>query len=291
MVTLLGCGLEWCFFFEGLGMVPIWFRLRLTSIRKLKKRMRMTPNTVMKFEDLKEHGRESAVKVMKFEDLKEDGSESAVKVEELLKEYDYACTLRVRMPISSDLNQKQMNSRSTSENNGLKPVRVYVLIFKQVCYELNLFVSNDMLQQRQHRRLSLTVPQRSAGKPTRVQFQQHRQQQQQQPNQATASQPQSDQQSFHLVDETKDENEEELILSSTLKKMSHGQRLKSKATNNKEKETQVEVKKRTRMMWSQEEELILAERFIQISEDPKTGCDQQKDMFWYKILEVYNVEA
>ncbi|GJZ98961.1 hypothetical protein Tco_0671512 [Tanacetum coccineum] len=45
------------------------------------------------------------------------------------------------------------------------------------------------------------------------------------------------------------------------------------------------------MVWSQDEELILAESFIQISEDPKTGCDQQKDTFWYKILEVYNVEA
>ncbi|GKA54462.1 hypothetical protein Tco_0753411 [Tanacetum coccineum] len=45
------------------------------------------------------------------------------------------------------------------------------------------------------------------------------------------------------------------------------------------------------MVWSQDEELILAESFIQISEDPKTGCDQQKDSFWYKILDVYNVEA
>ncbi|GJW74488.1 Myb/SANT-like domain-containing protein [Tanacetum coccineum] len=34
-------------------------------------------------------------------------------------------------------------------------------------------------------------------------------QQQQQPNQATASQPQSDQQSYHLVDETEDDNEDE----------------------------------------------------------------------------------
>nr|GEW86291.1 glutathione S-transferase T3-like isoform X1 [Tanacetum cinerariifolium] len=25
--------------------------------------------------------------------------------------------------------------------------------------------------------------------------------------------------------------------------------------------------------------------------DPKTGCDQQKDTFWYKILDVYNTEA
>ncbi|GJV98255.1 ribonuclease H-like domain-containing protein, partial [Tanacetum coccineum] len=117
------------------------------------------------------------------------------------------------------------------------------------------------------------------------------QQQQQQPNQATASQPRSDQQFFHLVDETEDENEEEPIPTPTSKKTSRGPRLKSKATKNKEKETQVEVKKRARMVWSQDEELILAESFIQISEDPKMGCDQQKDSFWYKILEVYNAEA
>ncbi|GKA13752.1 hypothetical protein Tco_0693398 [Tanacetum coccineum] len=123
------------------------------------------------------------------------------------------------------------------------------------------------------------------------QFQQHHQQQQQPPNQATASQPQSDQQSFHLVDETEDENEEEPILTPTSKKTRRGPRLKSKAIKNKEKETQVEFKKRARIVWSQDEELILAESFIQISKDPKTGCDQQKDTFWYQILEVYNVEA
>nr|GEV51212.1 hypothetical protein [Tanacetum cinerariifolium] len=65
------------------------------------------------------------------------------------------------------------------------------------------------------------------------QFQQH-QQQQQQP-------PQSDQQSFHLVDETEDENKEEPIPTLTSKKTSRGLRLKSKATKNKEKETQVDV--------------------------------------------------
>ena len=35
----------------------------------------------------------------------------------------------------------------------------------------------------------------------------------------------------------------------------------------------------------------MAESFIQIFEDPKTGCDQQKETFWYKILDVYNTEA
>ncbi|GKA13870.1 hypothetical protein Tco_0693516 [Tanacetum coccineum] len=119
-------------------------------------------------------------------------------------------------------------------------------------------------------------------------------QQQQQPNQATASQPRSDQQSFHLVDETEDENKEEPIPAPTSKKTSRGPRLKSKAVKNKEKEKQVEVKKRARMLWSQDEELILAESFIQISEDPKTGCDQQKDSFWWdRDLDslVYNAEA
>ncbi|GJS41183.1 hypothetical protein Tco_0566226 [Tanacetum coccineum] len=94
-------------------------------------------------------------------------------------------------------------------------------------------------------------------------FNQFSQQQQQQPNQFTASQPQSDHQSFNLIDETEDENEEEPIPTPTSKKTSRGQH----------------------------EELLLAESFIQISEDPKTGCDQQKDTFWYKILDVYNTEA
>nr|GEW35356.1 hypothetical protein [Tanacetum cinerariifolium] len=115
--------------------------------------------------------------------------------------------------------------------------------------------------------------------------------QQQQPNQPTASQPRSNQQSFHLVDETEDENEEEPISTPTSKKTSRGPRLKSKAAKNKEKETQVEVKKRARIVWSQEEKLILAESFVQIFEDLKTGCDQQKDSFWYNILDVYNVES
>nr|GEV51208.1 hypothetical protein [Tanacetum cinerariifolium] len=55
------------------------------------------------------------------------------------------------------------------------------------------------------------------------QFQQHQQQQQQPP-------PQSDQQSFHLVDETEDENKEEPIPTLTSKKTSRGLRLKLKAT-------------------------------------------------------------
>nr|GEY27301.1 RNA-directed DNA polymerase, eukaryota, reverse transcriptase zinc-binding domain protein [Tanacetum cinerariifolium] len=80
------------------------------------------------------------------------------------------------------------------------------------------------------------------------------QQQQQQPNPPTASQPRSDQQSFHLVDEIEDENEEEPIPTPTSKKTSRGPRLKSKAAKNKEKETQVEVKKRARI-WGERSRL------------------------------------
>nr|GEX73099.1 hypothetical protein [Tanacetum cinerariifolium] len=115
--------------------------------------------------------------------------------------------------------------------------------------------------------------------------------QQQQPNQSTASQPQSDHQSFNLIDETEDENEKEPIPTPTSKKTSRGPRLKAKAKQTKDTESQVEIKKRARNVWTQNEELLLAKSFIQISEDPKTGCDQQKDTFWYKILDVYNTEA
>ncbi|GKD51032.1 hypothetical protein Tco_1280008 [Tanacetum coccineum] len=37
--------------------------------------------------------------------------------------------------------------------------------------------------------------------------------------------------------------------------------------------------------------IALEECFIQVSEDPKTGCDQKRDTFWYKIQNVYNKEA
>ncbi|GJX36298.1 hypothetical protein Tco_0247855 [Tanacetum coccineum] len=60
---------------------------------------------------------------------------------------------------------------------------------------------------------------------------------------------------------------------------------------NKEKEPQVEKQKRVRNAWTQVEELLLAECYIQVSEDPKTGCDQKRDTFWYKILNVSNKEA
>ncbi|GJV44618.1 retrotransposon protein, putative, ty1-copia subclass [Tanacetum coccineum] len=94
--------------------------------------------------------------------------------------------------------------------------------------------------------------------------------QQQQPNQSTASQPQSDHQSFNLIDETEDENAEEPIPTPTSKKTSRGARLKAKAKKTKETESQVEIKKRARNVWTQDEELLLTESFIQIFEDPKT---------------------
>ncbi|GKC27376.1 hypothetical protein Tco_1034670, partial [Tanacetum coccineum] len=53
------------------------------------------------------------------------------KVEELLKEYDNVCTLRVRMSISSDFNQKHMNSRSTSESEILYAFFVLLYFLKQ----------------------------------------------------------------------------------------------------------------------------------------------------------------
>ncbi|GJT83285.1 hypothetical protein Tco_1057627 [Tanacetum coccineum] len=96
--------------------------------------------------------------------------------------------------------------------------------------------------------------------------QMHQQQPQQLPNQFTTSQSHSEQQSHHLG----------------TSKPSRGGRMKSMSKKNKEKEPQVEKQKRVRNAWTQDEELLLAECFIQVSEDPKTGCDQKRDTFWYK---------
>ncbi|GJW49851.1 hypothetical protein Tco_0091202 [Tanacetum coccineum] len=89
----------------------------------------------------------------------------------------------------------------------------------------------------------------------------------------------------------KDTEDEEEPLPTPTSKPSRGVRLKSKAKKNKEKEPPVEKQKRIRNAWTQDEELLLAECFIQVSEDPKTGCDQKRDTFWYKIQNVYNKEA
>ncbi|GJR92865.1 hypothetical protein Tco_0265039 [Tanacetum coccineum] len=114
---------------------------------------------------------------------------------------------------------------------------------------------------------------------------------QQQSNQFTTSQPHSEQQSHHLVDETEEEEEEPLPTPTS--KPNRG-RKKSVAKRNKGKDVEVEKETkegRIRHAWTQAEELLLAESFIQISEDPKTGCDQKLATFWYKILDVYNQEA
>ncbi|GJR83753.1 hypothetical protein Tco_0154538 [Tanacetum coccineum] len=48
---------------------------------------------------------------------------------------------------------------------------------------------------------------------------------------------------------------------------------------------------KVRPFWSQEEDMLLAECFIQIFEDPRIGSDQKNDTFWYKILDSYNDQA
>ncbi|GJV41563.1 hypothetical protein Tco_1420003 [Tanacetum coccineum] len=98
---------------------------------------------------------------------------------------------------------------------------------------------------------------------------------QQQSNQFTNSQPHSEQQSHHLVDETKEEEEEPVPTPTS--KPNRG-RKKSVAKRNKGKDVEVEKETkegRIRHAWTQADELLLAESFIQISEDPKTGCDKK----------------
>ncbi|GJY55500.1 hypothetical protein Tco_0454615 [Tanacetum coccineum] len=86
-------------------------------------------------------------------------------------------------------------------------------------------------------------------------FNQYSQQQQQ--NQSTGFQPPSDHQSFNLIDETEDENEEDPIPTPTPKKSNRDARLKAKAKKTKDTESQVEIKKRARNVWTQNEELLL----------------------------------
>nr|GEW99034.1 myb-like domain, Myb/SANT-like DNA-binding domain protein [Tanacetum cinerariifolium] len=59
------------------------------------------------------------------------------------------------------------------------------------------------------------------------------------------------------------------------------------ATRNVDPEPQAETVK-VHTFWSQDEELLLAESFIQIFEDPRIGSDQKSDTFWYRILDAYN---
>ncbi|GJV19799.1 ribonuclease H-like domain-containing protein [Tanacetum coccineum] len=46
----------------------------------------------------------------------------------------------------------------------------------------------------------------------------------------------------------------------------------------------------TRNFWAQDEELLLAECYKQISEDP-IGSEQKNKTFWYKVLDQYNEQA
>ncbi|GJW22581.1 hypothetical protein Tco_0033203 [Tanacetum coccineum] len=100
--------------------------------------------------------------------------------------------------------------------------------------------------------------------------------------------PNPNQPNWISVEDTEDEEEP---LPTPTSKPSRGGRMKSMSKKNKEKEPQVEKQKRVRNAWTQDEELLLAECFIQVFEDPKTGCDQKRDTFWYKIQNVYNKEA
>ncbi|GJR02858.1 hypothetical protein Tco_0525842 [Tanacetum coccineum] len=97
------------------------------------------------------------------------------------------------------------------------------------------------------------------------------------------SQQQSDQQSHQPQDEV----DETVPTLSSKKNVTRGKRIKKMAKRNVEPEPQAEAVK-VRNFWSQDEELLLTECFIQISEDPKIGSDQKNDTFWYKLLEVYN---
>ncbi|GKB35941.1 hypothetical protein Tco_0880883 [Tanacetum coccineum] len=47
----------------------------------------------------------------------------------------------------------------------------------------------------------------------------------------------------------------------------------------------------SRNYWNQDEELLLAECYIQISEDPNVGSEQKNEMLWYKVLDKYNEHA
>ncbi|GJQ93125.1 hypothetical protein Tco_0004264 [Tanacetum coccineum] len=74
------------------------------------------------------------------------------------------------------------------------------------------------------------------------------------------------------------------------KKTSRGPRVKSKSKKSKEKETQVKTK-RARHAWSQEEELLLAECFIQVSEHPRIVLETlvhggENDEDWMTRVEI-----
>ncbi|GKG24282.1 RNA-directed DNA polymerase, eukaryota, reverse transcriptase zinc-binding domain protein [Tanacetum coccineum] len=60
---------------------------------------------------------------------------------------------------------------------------------------------------------------------------------------------------------------------------------KSKAKGRKPRPNKIDV---THTCWTQEEEKLLTEMFIQISEDPQLGIDQSHKTFWGKVTSEYN---
>lgn len=63
-------------------------------------------------------------------------------------------------------------------------------------------------------------------------------------------------------------------------------RCKTKAKKPWDKKTDI-----IRTLWSRNEELILAECYIQVYKDPNVGSDQNNDIFCYKVLNQYNPQA
>ncbi|GKB92029.1 hypothetical protein Tco_0964301 [Tanacetum coccineum] len=46
-----------------------------------------------------------------------------------------------------------------------------------------------------------------------------------------------------------------------------------------------------RNFWTEDEELLLAECYIHIYEDPNIGSEQKNETFWYKVLDQYNEQT
>ncbi|GKC77440.1 axial regulator YABBY 1 [Tanacetum coccineum] len=47
----------------------------------------------------------------------------------------------------------------------------------------------------------------------------------------------------------------------------------------------------TRNLWTQDEELLLVECYIQVSEYPNVGFRKKNETFWYKVLDQYNKQV
>nr|GEU96257.1 hypothetical protein [Tanacetum cinerariifolium] len=119
----------------------------------------------------------------------------------------------------------------------------------------------------------------------KMQMQYNQFSQQQQPNQATTSQPQYDQQSFHLQDED-DEEKDEAVPTPTSKKqkegVSHKWRRKEKNRKPKGHELDICGAKARSYFWRKVSfKYTRIQKLVQI----------KQMIFWYKILDVYNEEA